>query len=438
MKDDRFDDELRRVILRGVPRSAPPSLRSRVASISTGADSHHGPRRLWTKPQLSEAFAAVVAVVAVVIVASAVLITRVPAAAPMASTTATPTPLASATPAGPVVTGLLVGSASATPSIQTGYVDAIAFSDNLHGLMVGGSSVSILTAVTGGPDIVGPSGTAVVWRTDDGGRTWARYAVEAPPFVSISAISSSVALAGAICSQPRSPNCYDGVYATSNGGLAWSRIADASIVSLSLIDATNGWGIDWTLLQGGPGRVLRSTSDGGRTWSDAPANPCPAYLSPITVSFANAKLGWLGCAGPSSAGAGAKAVLMTSDGGRTWRLQAAVDPSGGTGVAVVGSIPGDGYLSGLSMTTDGIGVIWGALGSILWTDDGGRVWRNVVPSGPKWASAMAGYVSATGEATVALLDETARRQVLEQTSDAGRTWHELAELPFPAPSPLGS
>jgi photosystem II stability/assembly factor-like uncharacterized protein len=328
--------------------------------------------------------------------------------------------------------------ATATPSSSqppsAGYVGGIAFFDDLHGLMVGGSEGSTYVSVTGETDVTGPEGNAVVWKTDDGGHTWAVHAVDAPPFVSISVVGSSYAIAGAVCNAHKhGPNCQDGLYASSDGGLTWNRLAAPySMISLSMVDANDGWGVDWTLVPGGPGLVLRSTTEGGIPWLASATSPCPNYLSPISVSFASTNLGWVACEGVGVQGLGTKAISKTVDGGRTWQLQAAVDATSSTpGLTTLGSIPGEDYQSGLAMDSSGKGLVWEKLGGVIGTGDGGRTWQSIVPAGAKWTSALAGFVAASGTWTLALMDEPNRRQVLEQSTDDGQTWHQLAVLPLP-------
>jgi photosystem II stability/assembly factor-like uncharacterized protein len=335
-------------------------------------------------------------------------------------TDATVEPVATATP-----------SSSQTPS--AGYVGGIAFFDDLHGLMVGGSEGSTYVSVTGETDVTGPEGTAVVWKTDDGGHTWAVHAVDAPPFVSISVVGSSYAIAGAVCNAHKhGPNCQDGVYSSSDGGLTWSRLAGFSAISVSLVDASYGWAASITWSPGLPYSELRSTSDGGHSWSVDPTNPCPDYLSPENVSFVSTNLGWVACEGVGVQGLGTKAVVKTVNGGRTWQLQAAVDATSSTpGLTTLGSIPGEDYQSGLAMDSSGKGLVWERLGGVIGTGDGGRTWQSVEPPGAKWTSALAGCVAASGMWTLALMDEPNRRQVLEQSTDDGQTWRQLAVLPLP-------
>lgn len=211
----------------------------------------------------------------------------------------------------------------------------------------------------------------------------------------------------------------------------WSRVSELSFVSLSLVDQSHGWGVSWGQLIGGPGRVLRYTSDGGRSWSDSSSDPCAGDGAPISVSFASARVGWVACSGIATNGLSMKSVWKTSDGGNMWALEAAIDPFATPGSTPAGSIPGKDYLSGVAMNAAGAGVMWEALGGALGTTDGGRTWRSVDPLGASWASAQAGCITNGTTWTLVLLDGAARRQVLERTSDAGRTWQRLSAIPLP-------
>jgi hypothetical protein len=94
MSDDRFDEDLKEVILAGVPQSAPPGLRDRVAAVSTSEESHRKEHRPLTLLRLSEM---VGAVLAVVLVAGGLTIALRPNAVPVPSATATGSPRTTAT-----------------------------------------------------------------------------------------------------------------------------------------------------------------------------------------------------------------------------------------------------------------------------------------------------------------------------------------------------
>jgi photosystem II stability/assembly factor-like uncharacterized protein len=111
-----------------------------------------------------------------------------------------------------------------------------------------------------------------------------------------------------------------------------------------------------------PGIRLERTSDGGRTWHGAPS-PCGRRFVNAFLSSPARDQAWLVCTAEPGAGSVAVAVYATDDAGASWsRL-----PSGPLG--------GFGYPSGLSMTTDGVGILTEERGVSYRTDDGGRHWH---------------------------------------------------------------
>jgi len=91
---------------------------------------------------------------------------------------------------------------------------------------------------------------------------------------------------------------------TADGGKTWQMIrSDAAQWSLSSVwfqDPNNGWAV------GFGGQILR-THDGGATWATL-KSPVQSWLS--SVAFDRGKRGWI---------AADDAVLLSEDGGETWR-----------------------------------------------------------------------------------------------------------------------
>jgi photosystem II stability/assembly factor-like uncharacterized protein len=178
-----------------------------------------------------------------------------------------------------------------------------------------------------------------------------------------------------------------------------------------------------------------ATDDGGRTWRSLFF--ATGYGPSFTVDFADAQTGWLigqdsgSCA---MAGCGEYTLYRTSDGGRTWEtLQA---PPTGPGEARWWDPKfGFGFLlspRAADRMTVWIGVATGAgaaVGGVLITRDGGVSWRRVKGDDPSWSvSAVAPLLSGNGW-VIATVSGASRR--LFRTSDQGRTWSPV-DLPLRA------
>ena len=169
-----------------------------------------------------------------------------------------------------------------------------------------------------------------------------------------------------------------------------------------------------------------ATEDGGRTWRSLFF--ATGYSPTFMVDFADARTGWLiggdwgYCA---MGGCGEYTLYRTSDSGRTWEtLQA--PPTGPGEHRWWDPLFSLGFLlspHAADRTTVWIGVSTGAgsaVGGVLITRDGGASWRRVKGDDPRWSvSATAPLVSGNGW-VIATLSDTSRR--LFRTSDQGRTW----------------
>jgi len=334
---------------------------------------------------------------------------------------------------------------------------AITFADATHGWAVGGP--------------LGGNGTAILYRTIDGGRHWTRIhlklvgGLNAVSFDSKKvgwAVGASVALhtldGGLHWSLHRVPRAdwlvdvqalgqrhawvcddMDVVLRTDNGGRTWKRFVvqhPALLANLHFADLRDGW------VSSDQG--LSYTSDGGAHWTSQLSDSQGAGQ----MAFTDALDGWLLAAG---------GVYRTTDGGTTWTAQTTTPSNGwsfitapGASIAVIG---GDGSGSALSHTTDG-GLTWspviapvsdfsgglssvqfidshtgwtvGQTGEILKTSDGGAQW-SPQSSGTdqdlhdvRFADANDGWAVGgssdwlTGAASAAVL----------HTSDGGATWVE--------------
>lgn len=154
--------------------------------------------------------------------------------------------IAVATPA-PSTIGPDITFASAIPAPRP-VASSVAFFDTARGLVVGAT----------------PSGEAAVWRTGDGGGTWAETDLAMPPLAFVTVSGPSSAWATVQCPNPAWTGDTCSVIATADGGVTWHPVSDRNLVGLSFVDAENGWGVVF----GGPspvgGRCSRLPMAGAR------------------------------------------------------------------------------------------------------------------------------------------------------------------------------
>jgi photosystem II stability/assembly factor-like uncharacterized protein len=157
------------------------------------------------------------------------------------------------------------------------------------------------------------------------------------------------------------------VHRTSDGGRTWARTpvkptncAAGSRLELSFLDSKHGWLV--RIYENGNQTGLDRTVDGGRVWAHGGV---PVKGS---VVFRTTRQGF--AARPDFRGWG---LLLTSDGGRTWRRHALAAPPGWTGAAVAPDRPSffgrDGVLPA--------DLVLGKRRAVAFylTHDGGRTWQ---------------------------------------------------------------
>ena len=199
---------------------------------------------------------------------------------------------------------------------------ALRFGDRQHGLLAGTAA-----------------GRTLVYRTADGGRSWAPAALS--PYSSVVVADLDMvgpALAWIVGAQGL-------VLRSSDGGATWlqSRAGSADLTAVDFTSASAGVAV-------GSGGAVYRTTDGGRSWLPASV-PCRADL--LDLSMCTPQSGWaVGRLGT---------VLSTSDGGRTWQRQW---PQ---------LLAGDLVAVDFASLTHGWAV--SGAGALLVTTDGGRSWR---------------------------------------------------------------
>lgn len=146
--------------------------------------------------------------------------------------------------------------------------------------------------------------------------------------------------------------CEDSLYRTQDGGLSWQTTVSGDFDRLAFADAQRGTWVD----QNG---FIRHTRDGGLTWSVATTDR-PLSQRAGALHFDRQGRGWLI---PSIDGT---RLLRSLDGGASWQSLALP--------AVGGLLRGSGYAS-ISFADSQRGWLVGGRGVVLVTQDGGNTWR---------------------------------------------------------------
>jgi photosystem II stability/assembly factor-like uncharacterized protein len=297
--------------------------------------------------------------------------------------------------------------------LPIGFPAQLEFADTAHGYLWGGAPST--------------SGTVSLWKTSDGGRTWA----EAPlgPVVSdVSAIGPDVwAVVGTcpITSATVAKSCAASIEVSLDSGNTWSptqseppvlensglSISDQDL-ELARITPVHVYVLAFTPTGAAgssePGRLVYS-SDGGQTWAGR-SNPCPRYFDfGEQIAASGTDDLWMMCASQASAGSQAKALYRSNDGGEHWKLVAAANSpvlSGNLTLPAAGGLPIEGYVSPYSLGHENLAVLrpttawlFPDRSTVLETTDGGARWNPVAEL------AKAGLDSG-GDGNVVFVDST--------------------------------
>lgn len=116
------------------------------------------------------------------------------------------------------------------------------------------------------------------------------------------------------------------------------------------------------------------TRDGGAAWS---RHPVPCGLPGLSAALAVTPAGtiFVACAGEAGAGAQAKSLAWSADGGRTWTLRRPCRQGLALGCPPLNL----GYLGQIAAPAGRTVFLAGPRSSLLVTRDGGRTWRQVRP-----------------------------------------------------------
>ncbi len=297
------------------------------------------------------------------------------------------------------------------------------FLDPLHGW------VAINEAFTGPSDA--SYGRVDIWRTTDGGQSWAktqlpkaRFAVfgDVMPGVQFDFLDATHGFAFQSGNEAKGANDSD-LFWTADGGASWSADRPTGPGNLG-IEGTVAFATasDGVIVGALHGNGVVVTHDGGRTWADA-AFPLPAGSSGAQPFFdqpvfSDARSGLMAVDFQSTSGAvsNVSRIYRTTDAGSSWTIAATL-PAGYFTVSILGPKQ------------------WIAfdLRSVVRTVDGGATWTrassnppNGYSSGPQFADGTTGW----------WLGGDGVGSTLLATSDGGVSWHALAPgTPAATPRP---
>ena len=243
------------------------------------------------------------------------------------------------------------------------------------------------------------SGTGgTVLRTTDGGRTWRASVVpgaDTLDFRDVHAFGPDTAVVMATAGR---------IYRTTNGGRRWT-LAYSNTRPGIFLDAIEFWDARRGIAFGDPmpdrdGRFLvLVTGDGGATWREVPAPGLPPSLdgeaafaaSGTALAVRAPRLAWFATGGGATA-----RVFRSADGGATWTVAETPVPAGGAARGIFS----------LAFSSAASGVVVGgdyqqpneARDNVAVTRDGGRSWSLPHPAGDAGADAegrrLSGYRSA--------------------------------------------
>ena len=279
-------------------------------------------------------------------------------------------------------------------------------------------------------DVVWASGTGGVFvRTTDGGKTWRAGSVPGASsldFRDVHAVDADTAYLLSI-----GPGEQSRIFKTTNGGATWAT-SYVNRDPKGFLDAIAFRDADHALSLGDQvdGRfVILSTGDAGKTWNPAPPDGMPlaltregAFAASGTCLVVNGTdLAWFG-----TGGAKTSRVFRSTDRGRTWTPYE---------TPVMAGTPSSGIFS-LAFHDADHGVAIGgdykeparAGHVVVLTSDGGRTWR--LPKGKEpggYRSAVAYVPGAQGKFLVAVGPTGS-----DVSTDGGESWRPLATTGFHA------
>lgn len=243
-----------------------------------------------------------------------------------------------------------------------------------HGFPIRPSTAAFISTTTVVAAQRVDGGTAIV-KSFDGGRTWAQISVLPGDVTHFDFPTAVVGYATVTTGGGTS------LYATSNGGVAWSKVYSAMFVQIGFVSGNKGFAIVQPSLTGRLGSAgLYETSDGGRSWSPVHSSIEPGMLDGA-FSFVGNSYGWFMGGTEPSAGSEAKYLYGTTNGGRTWSLISSTQPSRSQQAPSPGQLSLGGYITAIKFISPTKGYAIFNRAGLFETIDGGRSWNPVHESG---------------------------------------------------------
>jgi photosystem II stability/assembly factor-like uncharacterized protein len=322
-------------------------------------------------------------------------------------------------------------------ALARGSTDQIKFVDANHGWLLG--------SIDDPAGCLGANCSRAVLRTTDGGRSWAQSFVSGE-FGLLGGLNVLDAThAWVLQPTPACRTSFDGcpvrLWGTSDG-TTWIQLSllDSSMTSLDFVDTNTGW---MALRTSAEASVL-VTHDGGRTWTRQ--FHASGQFPLLQISFVNTRDGWAlgsdlaycamgGCVGYTLYG--------TTDGGASWTtLQRPEIPWWGPTPPLASAAGFLGAPQFTSSTSGWIRIDTGAgpgAGGVLVTADGGRTWRRSNGDSGTWSvGALAPVDGKVAVATVHAYEGSASTTFLARTIDGALTWQRLSlNERFPVALPSG-
>ena len=228
------------------------------------------------------------------------------------------------------------------------------------------------------------------------------------------------------------------VATVSGGGLlisadrarTWRWLTHERVYNPSFGSATQGWALAPGRRSADLARVV-VTANGGRTWRLLP-DPCQgaAIAQYESVSAVSPAVAYVVCGSEPGAGQQSKMIVRTDDGGTTWTIVDAMLMPGDPTPAPAPSrgLPSSGYVSGITILPNLQGWLWLGRGLLYHTGNGAR-WRPIatrVVHPDATTVVSADFMSST--AGYMLLWESGGTHLL-RTADGGARWSAVHTWP---------
>lgn len=239
-----------------------------------------------------------------------------------------------------------------------------------------------------------------------------------------------------------------GVWKTENGGTTWAPILDdlpvASIGAVAVFQPDPrvvwvGTGEGNPRNSAGVGRGIFRSDDAGRTWRGL-GLARSERIHRVVLHPANPDVAYVGAMGPAWSDGDERGVYRTRDGGRTWERVLFVDRTTGAADLVMDPRdPGTLYAAMWQYRRTPWGFESGGPGSGLYVSrDAGDSWRRLgpaegFPGGPLGRIGVA-VARSRPEVVYALVE--ARRGALLRSDDRGHTWRVVNDAPGIAERPF--